>query len=515
MWGPSLYSFGYQLNPSLGIRNHLRHSHLFKTDDPSSLSENRTLAIQATDEVEYSTLFKKLFLVAANELANTIQEPLTNLGVLFDDILNTGTTSRLKIGAGKYFKSSLPTSTSDLNSAEQGHVPMTFGRGQVLFAVRKVSKMESMHLQASGFRFASVSNIMDLLAKSMEVTKGEIDLYLTKMRKYVETERTLDRGVHLGCFALRPLLHRGFEILIEKDAKNMLPTAPLPLDGLDKWQLDILIQMDNWTVASCLEQLPIRVSCSNSREQTFARQLLNGIEALATHIDTPFFQDARLVARPFETPCCATAPESGQATLIAFRILTSVHERTLISYNYVFGSLRFFICQQHTKKDSKVNQIFARKLHREFAGVTERLPTKRTTVRPYRYSFYKAHYGYKQQRSVSGRIKSWPSQLRSVGSRLTIYNSNSSSQTAVEGSRSSQDVLVRAPAQTLGGIQVSSDINIDVKEIRRTGSKDVEMATIGYFSEVGLDEEAETFAEKLVSLTIDDRKTDMTRARLA
>lgn len=453
-------------------------------------------------------------MIAASELANTIQEPLTNLGVLFDDILSTGTIGRLKFGAGSFLKSSPLSSTSEVDSAERGHFPITFGRGQVLFAVRKISKNESMRLQASGYRFASVPNIIDLLAKSMEVNKGEIDLCLAKMRKYADTERVLDPGVYLGCFALRPLIHRGFEILVEQDSKNMLPTAPLPLGQLEKWQLDLLAQMDNWTVSSCLEQLLIRKSCSNCKEQTFARQLLDGIEALGAQIDAPFFQDARLVARPFDVPCRTNPPEAGHASLIAFRTLTSVHERTAIGHNYVFGSLRFFICQQHTYKDSRDNQIFARKLHREFSGVTEPLPAKHATAKSYRYSFYKAHGGYKKQRSETSSPKHWPSQLRSIASRPTLYNSSSSSQTAVEGSRSSQDVLVQPPAQTLGGIQVSSDINIDVREIHRSGSKDVEMANIGYFNEVGLDKEVETFAEKLMALTIDDRKTDIRLARL-
>ena len=464
--------------------------------------------------MEYSTLFKELFLVAANELANTIQEPLVNLGVFFDDIMSTGTTRRLKLTAATFFKTSPGASTSDISSAERGQVPMTFGRGQILFVVRKVTKPESARLQASGYRFASVSNITDLLARSMEVTKQDLDLCLTKMRDYAGVERVPDPGVYLGCFALRPLIYRGFEILVERDAKNMLPTTPLHLERLDKWQLDLLLQMDDWTVASCLEHLPIRASCSTSREQIFARQMLDGIEALASQISTPFFQDARLVARPFEAPSRLNKPDAGHAILLAFRIITSVHEHTAISDKYVFSSLRFFVCQQHTYKDSRDNHIFARKLHREFAGVTERLPTRESTAKPRHYSFYKTPYNYKQNRPPSTHNKLWPSQLRSIGSRFTIYDSSSSSQTAVEGSRSSQDVLVQTPAQTLGGIQVSSIINIDVSEINRTNSKELEMGNVSYFSEVGLDEEVETFAEKLLSLTIEDRRMDPTLTRL-
>ena len=453
-------------------------------------------------------LFKELFLVAANELANTIQEPLANLGVLFDDIISTGTVKRSKYGAS-IFKTSLNSSIRDATSAGKDDDPITYGRGQVLFAVRQVTKLESMRLQASGHRFASISNIIDLLARSMEVTTQELGVCLAQMCSYAGAERILEPGVHVGCFALRPLIHRGFEILVEKKAKNMLPTIPLQLGTLEQWQLDMLIQMKNWTVSNCMEQLPTLSFRSSLKEQKFASQLLDGLATLIARMNTPFFQDARLVASPFEVPCRLDASGSGQASLISFRILTSVHERKAIGDSFEFASLRFFFCQQHTYKDSKDNQIFARKLHREFSGVAEHPLSRGAIVKPSpRYSFFKTGHDYTQRKTgPKSVVRSWPSQIRSIGSHLTMHDSSSSSQSEIEDSRNSQDVLVQAPPPVHGGIQVFRDINVDVREVKRAGSNmELEMVDLGYFNEVGLDEEVETFAEKLVSLTIDERR---------
>ena len=452
-------------------------------------------------------LFKELFLIAADELANMIQEPLDNLGVLYDDIMSTGIVRRSKYSPRFFLKTSASPIAIDGSSAERGNASMTYGRGQVLFTVRQVAKSESMRLQASGYRFTSVSSVIDLLARSMEVTKQNLSLYLTKMHGYAGAERILDSGIHLGCFALRPLIHRGFEVLVEKDAKNLLPTIPLQLVKLHQWQLDMLVQMDDWTVSSCLQQLPIWKSSSKLEEQVFARQLLDGLETLITRINTPFFQDARLVARPFEVPCRLDALGSGQASLITFRILTSVHERSTIGDNLEFISVRFFLCQQHTYKDSKDNQIFARKLHREFSGVAERTPVVDALAKPFPcYSFCKADR--RQRKSgPDGIFTSWPTQIRSLGSRLTIDDTSASSQSDIEDCRTSRDELVQAPPPVHGGIQVSRDIHVDVHEVQRAGSNvDIEMVGLGYINEVGLDEEKDTFAEKLMSITMEERR---------
>ena len=298
-----------------GIREHLRKSRRARSPGPQGRSEGRTqttTSIAHFDEDEYPTLFKELFLVAANELANTIQEPLTNLGILYDSIMSTGNVKRGKNGVNLFSKGSLPSSINDISSAEKGVAPMVHGRGQVLFAVRQAKKAEAARLTASGLCFANIPNIIDILARSMEVEKAALELELSKMHSYVRTERLLDPGVHLGCFALRPLISRGFEVLVQHGASNMLPTAPLHLAKLEQPHLDLLAQMDNWTIATCLKQLPIRVACSNSREQEFASNLLEALQVLVSRIDNQFFQDARLIARPFDVPSRSETLRPGQ-----------------------------------------------------------------------------------------------------------------------------------------------------------------------------------------------------------
>ena len=459
-------------------------------------------SLAPAEDTQYPTLFKELFLVAANELAITLQEPLENLGVLYDDILSTGTVKRSRTLFSRTLRA---PSTTNISSVEKGIASLVYGRGQVLFVVRQATKPEAVRLMATGLCFAGVPHIIDLLARSMEVSKDDLELTLSNMRRYVRTERGHDPGVYIGCFALRPLINRGFEILVERDATSMLPTVPMHIKKLDQWQLELIAQMDNWTVAMCIKQLPIRISCSPPKEQIFAQNLFDSIQILADSIDSQFVQDARLVARPFDVPSRVDGSESG-ARLITFRVLASIHERTSIGDKYVFGSLRFFFCQQHTYKYSKDNQIFARKLHREFANVRERTPEPMPKSSQC-YSFYKTSRITPPRTGHSRGMKSWSSRLRSIQSSSTMRENRSGTLSETNDSRTSQDGLVQPPPPVLGGIKVSHDVNVNVSEITRHGSNaDTEMTDLGYFSEAGLDEEMETFAEKLVAITIDERR---------
>lgn len=232
------------------IRTYIRRT----TPESEELSFNTTNGVD-----DYSTTFKGLFCVAANDLASTIQTPLEQIGVLSQGILSTGTLGRQ--ATSKYFQRLWKRSS--LDSVEKGQSLAIFGRGQLLFVTRRVNHFESVRLQASGYRFASLSHVTDYLAQSMEVTPEELVPQLEKMRDYSEAERFLKPGVHLACFALRPIFQRGFDILVRKDFEYMLPTTHLSSAKLAPWQYKIIQSMDNWTVANCCETLRRRTRYVN------------------------------------------------------------------------------------------------------------------------------------------------------------------------------------------------------------------------------------------------------------
>ena len=177
------------------MRSHLQHAH-------TKANSNSYASHCGNRADEYAIMFKELFCVAANDLAASIQTPFENLGVLFERIMSTGTLGRnhsldrLKGALNIVRTGSLPRNPTvnrlkrllkepnRLDSIEKGQSIAVLGRGQLLFVVRRVDRYETVRLQATGHRFATISNVADYLARSIEVTRDELLPQLEKMRDY-------------------------------------------------------------------------------------------------------------------------------------------------------------------------------------------------------------------------------------------------------------------------------------------------------------------------------------------
>ena len=485
------------------MRNHLRaSSYVNGTRRGSAAGPGK----DTPDGIEdYSQVFKELFCVAASDLASMFQEPLENLGVLWDEIMSTGTvrsSTKSRI---------LQQNNGDVEAKDIEANQMPFGRGQLLFAVRQVNKMEAAQLQATGFRFASVPHIIDHLARSMQVTQGELRPRLDKMRTYPMEARMLRPGVHVACFALRPLPHgRGFDILANKAASNLLPTVKLPVDRLTRFHTDMISRFDNWKISQCLEFFarPSTKESATPDEQRFFEQLFNGIFTLTETIENPFIMDAKLTARPLRTQC--SAPDAigglGQAEIIAFRIMIDVHESRLLNGPVEFTSSRFFLCQQHVYARSPDHAIFARRAHQEFARLVqpkERLGPSRTST----------NTAQKSPRSLLNRMPSSPALGKWALAKTKRFSNHSMDQGDSSSEKDLVDEAVPLPAlvnegNPFGGIHVSNEVSVDVMEARREDkSPDVEMAHLGVWNEASVAPvERESFVDELMALTISERR---------
>lgn len=314
----------------------------------------------------YSIIFRELFCVAASDLADQLNQSLEGAGVLFDEILSTGQTNNDKAKARR-------SMISDPVDAERGEVVSNyFGRGQLLFLTRRVNRREADTFQNAGFRFASINNVVDILARSMQIKSDDLSTQLTNMWDYSRTTNILVPGVHMACFAIRANVRGSFDILVRKDARNQLPTMQMPLLSLDSWQLDYLSQLNGMSVSACLKSFKSKLALPDlaKKEQLFTSQLHDTLEALRDEINDPFFMEAALVATPVSAPCRAAQEDAppGQATLIAFRLIVPVHSRTS-GKKLEFIPLSFFKMQQHVYKNSPDHNVFARKVHREFGPI--------------------------------------------------------------------------------------------------------------------------------------------------
>ncbi len=250
---------------------------------------------------DYGLQFKKMFLAAAGDLADAIQEPLQNIGILYEDIINTGT---LKKKTRKPFRRSPKPNV--LDRTERASRIDLFGRGQLLFLIRRATRQESIKIQSTGYRFAAISNVIEFLAGSMEVTCKELLPRLERMQVQAGRNNMLDPGVHLAFFALRPIM-KGFEVLVRSDAKNLLPTVQLTHPKLNEWHFDILRLLDDRTAHDCKESIAhVLPTTINVEEFDFLEGLYSSIQTLMTQIPNELRSGARLMARSFRAPCRGT-----------------------------------------------------------------------------------------------------------------------------------------------------------------------------------------------------------------
>lgn len=439
-----------------------------------------------------------------------IQQPLENIGVLFEGILHTGTV-RKAARRYNFFKfttrNNLDDSLEDhIEAAEKGRANIIFGGGQLLFVVRRVTRTNSEHIQALGYRFASITNVVETLARSMQVTKEELLPYLENLQKHAGNERILEPGVHVACFALRPHYHRGFEVAVRQDARNLLPAYPLALSQLERSHTDILNHMDNWTVDMCCDWLHYKSFSSNQNEPQFYLHLLQCIAKLARQIEQPFFNEARLIARPFKIPCRVPSASHvlDYAQVITFRTIVDAHQYTSINESFLFTPSRFFVCQQHVYRNSPGHAAFAGRIHRELAALAQNIDRKdeqsgNSSLRKSSHCLPDVHLDLVQLENPCPSVRKGFS-----------FSGRSSSSRSRRQSKwlDKREVMVASPNFYFGGIHVSNEISIDVTEAEReANSPDIELASLGVRTEAGVaDLEHETFADQLMALTIAERR---------
>ena len=453
-------------------------------------------AVNGEEDVDFGTTFKELFCVAASELAELTQEPLENLGVLFESIMYTGTVDRPR--KKRLFSKALDSNS--LGNAEQGPTDSSFGRGQLLFLVRKASKQEAMRLQAAGFNFAPLSNIVPSLANSMEVSPRELSAQLHQIQRNLSSESMLEPGVHIACYALRPRFHGRWDVLVNKEHKSLLPSVRLTQNNLSSWQMDIIQKLDNLTVAECYLYLQDWISHAEGEEGLFLSKMDGAISSLAGQIDHPLFQDARFLARPFSIPCQSSdsSRDRPKATLMMFRVIADTHYSLPPHGRFQFGSSRLFRAQQHVHARSPDHEAFARQVHMEFAALAGAKATSSIT---------------------SGR--SSPRRLSSVAPASPISSTVGQSEQEPPATSSQTTVSDAHPPSTnpsrghkthayLGGSNVQRGPSVDVNEVSETG-RIVKSGPYGaHRHSVGL-AETDTFADELMLLMMEERRQQSMR----
>ena len=241
-----------------------------------------------------------------------------------------------------------------------------FGHGLLLFAVKRVSEHESLHLQSSGFVFAQQSHVIERLALRTQVPQAELQARLLRMQIYASHEKLLEPGTHMVLFILRPTLDRGFDVLVQSDARNLLPSAHLT-DQHHLASALLLQQLEGSTMFGCQDRLQRRY-CSG-QHQDIARSMIEGIRELSTSLPADLLSDCRLAGIPLLGP--SAAPTGEKIEIIAFRAILDPHKVHKPIPRYEFMPLKFFITRQHSYTDSADLSAFGHKMRHEFAHLSD------------------------------------------------------------------------------------------------------------------------------------------------
>nr|XP_036585779.1 mhyt domain signaling [Colletotrichum truncatum]KAF6795970.1 mhyt domain signaling [Colletotrichum truncatum] len=343
----------------------------------------------------YDAIFRELFCVAAAGLAEKMKEHLTSVGLLWDEILPTGAggerpgreVNRIQEvdtvlnSDGTIRKLEIAATTDDF--AEKGisrRKPHEFGRGSLMFLVRRVQTDRDIErLEAAGYRFAELRQVSNIIGSSMQIKSPDLESKLRNMAAYADDNNQLEPGVHMSFFGIRARVGGyGFDVLVRRGARNLLPSVQMPIDRIQPWHGDLLRQLNHLTTLGVSRRLA-SLSNLSTREMLFASQLTDGIDALRTWVDDPVFDEAILTSTVVTLPQNQAAGEgspSQPTSLITFRLVIPIHV-IVSSSRCEFVPLNFFKVHQLVGRDASRHLAFTQSVHRELAPVIQSVPLEK------------------------------------------------------------------------------------------------------------------------------------------
>lgn len=475
------------------MRNHLRSIGSLKDSSLPGSHGSRSGFEDNSSDGDYSLIFREHFCVAAAELADHVHTPLQRMGILYDQIMMTGTL-KAEFRGGMMRRTPKDSAAADVESGIK--IPTLFGRGQLLFVVRRVDRIEAGRLMSSGYRFASMEQVGDIMARAMQVPRAELAVTVNGLRTFTQRseEASPAPGTYLACFALKPAVktsNGSWDVLVLKDYPSQLPKVLLSDRPLQPWQLQVMNGLDGLTINQCIQRLSSMGSDSQvDIEKAFIRSVHQQTLALTQVIPEPFFRQAVFSATPVEIYSQGSSASTNRATLMAFCVIPDVHTASIRSTSsLVYLPWSFFKCQQRCHKASPDHGVLARKIYTEFGNVLAQQKEND--------SFSSSRRDSLANQPNPRMTRFWPfsSKTRSFGAGNNFKPDNISETELVE-TRSQHD---GDGGHGFGGIMVSQDVTVDAgtKEDSR-----IELRDLGTKTEAGVAAtEMPIFADKLFSIT--------------
>ncbi|KAI1323849.1 hypothetical protein F5Y16DRAFT_330224 [Xylariaceae sp. FL0255] len=464
----------------------------------------------------YDNVFRELFCLAAASLAASLKEQLTSIGVLWDEILPTGKVRLYHTGENVTGDSE----TSD--SVSMNNTPS--GQGSLMFLVRRLENTQDVErMEAAGYRFADVHQVSGIIRSGMQITSPHLDQTFLNMARYGKHNTLMKQGIYLGFFGIRARIGgQGFDVLVERAAHQLLPTAKLPMLRLEPWHAEFLRKYEGFSLPR-LHQRLLAVS-ADSQEAAFASDLYDAIDVLTARVNDRIFQEAVIHSRTVQVPCQSLGTDVvGECTMITLHLIIPIHY-TLSSPGYELVPLSLLKMHQMVHKNSPHRSIFTQHLHRELAPIIKgahspaagdewhrKRPKKRFSL--WRRSNATVYPVDVEGNAIPIEIMRKPSASSETGSTLNLWsgpiNPKSISDDAISIDRPlgggilvSQEIKVAVTSEAQGMHSLDQEINSNLSRPRRKNQFDVdeEARAIGWTAVTsGNHSEETTFVDELFS----------------
>lgn len=329
----------------------------------------------------YSVIFRELFCVAASKLSDRLDESITTMGILWDEIIpKRSVANPAYLQALEKHRDNQTSDTSEIlrkgsTTTGESHLEKGVGielendideRGALMFLVRRLtSDDEVKRLETAGYRFVDPVQVCNDARNhlQMQIPSSELELKLRDMKAFISQQGRIKPGVHLGLFALQDRGLNTHHVLVQRDARDLLPLVPLPLSTIGETQVRMVQGLSGFRIPEVIQRLRTSgVSLRSPDEESFAHHLSNAIHSLHELVQEPLFHDAVLSPTILRLPYGIDGGDAEETVIMALRLKIS-HPVISSGPNCQWVPLNFFGMRQVLEQS---RQEFVRVLHQDF-----------------------------------------------------------------------------------------------------------------------------------------------------
>lgn len=469
-------------------------------DDENSRPASSASSAIYEDETytDYSVVFRERFCVAALYLANSMKLEVDKIGILFENVIETGTLR--------------PEDTTPAATDIELAVPQdVYGTGQLLFLTRRVDHQLAADLQNvhAGYKFARIDEVGRTIAETMQIPLSTLEAHADNLRRYVDTLTDIERpGTYLCCFIAIPKLHgSGFDVIVKRINQDQLPDCQILEREPLQWQADFLRRMHGQSyskIVDFLDQVSTRVSETTASERQFSGVLLNAMAVLEDQVPLALlaksiFHGKALTAH-YSRSC---NKRSLKTTIYSFVACADLNENFDGSNGVTHIPASFFIARQQCYPGSPGHDVLAAKVHQEFAPLLVRKLVRKETKGTKR-SGHGSNTAKDTIQPQSRRPSTLVASSRASSDEYELANRSLDSDRDSDTIRELSPSRQRPGMSELGGILVNSETIIKSDRSSNT-SINSPNNNLGISTAVTVNQQERTFVEELLQFIVDQR----------